>query len=123
MRPQNPATGGKPHRITAKCGHRRGVREGLRLGGKNGVLSRICVIWLRDPAVLLGKRGGAGTLWQEIGRKLQKTATAYPAQGVVGCPRRRNRQKPVYRPIQPASRPQNPATGDKPHRITAKAPF
>jgi hypothetical protein len=38
-------------------------------------------------------------------------------------PRRRNRQKPVYRPIRPTSRHQNPATGGKPHRITVKAPF
>jgi hypothetical protein len=35
--------------------------------------------------------------------------------------RGRRRKAPVYRPIHPALRPRNPATDDKPHRITAKA--
>jgi hypothetical protein len=92
----------------------------LRCGGKIGGFSP----HLRDMAAGLGGFSGIAR-WRErvlagTGANCEKNATGYPARGVGGCPRRRNRKKPVYRPIRPASRHQNPALGGKPHRITAK---
>jgi hypothetical protein len=40
-----------------------------------------------------------------------------------GLPPTAKSEKPVYRPIHPASQPKNPAMGGKPGRITAKTPF
>jgi hypothetical protein len=98
--PQNPATGGKPHRITAKptvfpslaisakCGHRRGVPEELRRRPKTGVFPPR----LRDMAVIssvfTGKLKRERPRFGGLQEKMQKSTPVYPACGVGICPRR-----------------------------------